>query len=131
MELKTVVLPGGGIGIEIRDASLALLEAPQQRFGLRLHRDLDQALEILGEAAVARQPGEAALDHPAPRQDGEARAAAGRLTISSRNRSAAAAAAATAPWSPPSANRWASQGKRRLSRAQTRARPSRSWMPAG
>ena len=34
----------------------------------------DQALEVLGEAAVAGQPGEAALDHPAPRQDLEATA---------------------------------------------------------
>ena len=31
-----------------------------------------QALEVLGEAAVAGQPGEAALDHPAPRQHLEA-----------------------------------------------------------
>ena len=35
---------------------------------------LDQALEVFGEAAVAGQPGEAALDHPAPRQDLEATA---------------------------------------------------------
>src|SRR5918994_4274098 len=35
-------------------------------------RDLDQPLEVLGEAAVAAEPGEAALDHPAPWQDLEA-----------------------------------------------------------
>src|SRR4051794_711399 len=35
-------------------------------------RGVDQALEVLGEAAVAAEPGEGALDHPAPWQQVEA-----------------------------------------------------------
>jgi hypothetical protein len=37
----------------------------------------DRALEVLGEAAAAAEPGEGALDEPATREDDEARGALG------------------------------------------------------
>src|ERR687891_100539 len=75
-------------------------------------RAFDRALEILGEAPAASEPGEGALDHPAPRQDDEALGGLGAFD----------------DFQGPSAQR--SQGKRwRIALTRSTA-PSRSWMSA-
>jgi hypothetical protein len=42
-------------------------------------RAFDRALEVLGETTATAEPGEGALDHPAPRQDDEALGGRGAL----------------------------------------------------
>jgi hypothetical protein len=98
MELKMVVRPGGGIGIEVMDASLALLEPGSSASGsgcieTSIRRSKSLARRRLRES-------QAKLRSTTQRRGRTAKPErpAGRLTISSRNRSAAAAAAATAPW---------------------------------
>ena len=94
-------------------------------------RAFDGALEVLGEAAAAAEPGEGALDHPTPRQDDEALGGRGTLDDlerpsaqpCQRRRQLVAGVAAIGEQVAQPGKRW------RIALTRSTA-PSRSWMSA-